>query len=239
MDKTIRLQKYLADRGVASRRASEQLIRDGRVSINGRVAELGESVRPGDKVSLDGKPVRSEIRRPTYFILYKPRGVVTTLSDELGRKCVRDLISSVSARVFPVGRLDKDSEGMLLFTDDGELANRLTSAAAHVPKTYRVTVRGNCSAEILQRMKEGMSLSSGEELLPCDISVRERDEDRTVLHITLYEGKNRQIRRMFEEFGLSVTLLKRESIGDLRLGDIKTGEIRYLTEDEITYLKSL
>ena len=134
MDKTIRLQKYLADRGVASRRASEQLIRDGRVSINGRVAELGESVRPGDKVSLDGKPVRSEIRRPTYFILYKPRGVVTTLSDELGRKCVRDLISSVSARVFPVGRLDKDSEGLLLLTNNGE--NRILMSVADVIDTY-------------------------------------------------------------------------------------------------------
>ena len=239
MDNPIRLQKYLAERGICSRRQGEEMIRAGRVSVNGKTAQIGCSVSETDKVCIDGKPLRADLRKPTYLILYKPRGVVTTLSDERGRRCLKDFLGGVSARVFPVGRLDKDSEGMVLLTDDGELANRLTAPKNHIPKTYRVTVDGLFSDEIIREMTAGMTLDEGENLLPVKIELRERDENRSVVHITLYEGKNRQIRRMCEQVGLNVRLLKRESIGDLRLGDIHPGKIRFLSEEEIRYIKSL
>lgn len=239
MEKPIRLQKYLADQGLCSRRQGEELIQTGRVTVNGKKAAIGQTVTGAEKIAVDGKPVRSVQRKPSYLILYKPRGFVTTLSDELGRRCVKDLIPNISARVYPVGRLDKDSEGMLVLTDDGELANRLASPAAHIPKTYRVTVNGELTASHIATMSQGMALDNGEQLQPAEIKVREQSETRSVFHITIYEGKNRQIRRMCEQLGLDVKLLKRESIGQLRLGNIKPGQTRFLTDDEIKYLKSL
>lgn len=239
MEKPIRLQKYLADKGLCSRRQGEVLIRDGRVTVNGKPASIGQTVVGNEKIAVDGKPLRSTRRKPSYLILYKPRGFVTTLSDELGRRCVKDLIPNISARVYPVGRLDKDSEGMLVLTDDGELANRLTSPSAHIPKTYRVTVNGELTTAMIETMSQGMSLDEGEQLQPAEVKVREQSETRSVFHITIYEGKNRQIRRMCEQLGLEVTLLKRESIGQLRLGNIKPGQTRFLTDDEINYLKTL
>ncbi len=239
MEKPIRLQKFLADQGLCSRRQGEALIEAGRVSVNGKSAYLGQTVTGEEKITVDGKPVRTTQRRPTYLILYKPRGYVTTLSDELGRKCVKDLIPNISARVYPVGRLDKDSEGMLLLTDDGELAHRLASPSAHIPKTYRVTVNGELTDEQIRQMSEGMALEDGEQLQPAEIQVREKTETRSVFHITIYEGKNRQIRRMCEQLGLQVKLLKRESIAQLRLGNIKPGQTRFLTDEEVQYIKSL
>ena len=239
MEKPIRLQKFLADQGVCSRRHGEALIVDGRVSVNGKVAYLGQTVTGDEKIAVDGKPVRSTHRRSTYLILYKPRGYVTTLSDEMGRKCVKDLIPNISARVYPVGRLDKDSEGMLLLTDDGELAHRLSSPSAHIPKTYRVTVNGELTDDQIKEMSEGMALDDGEQLQPAEIQIREKSETRSVFHITIYEGKNRQIRRMCEQLGLQVKLLKRESIAQLRLGNIKPGQTRFLSDEEVQYIKSL
>lgn len=239
MEKPIRLQKFLADQGLCSRRQGEALIEAGRVSVNGKSAYLGQTVTGEEKITVDGKPVRTTQRRPTYLILYKPRGYVTTLSDELGRKCVKDLIPNISARVYPVGRLDKDSEGMLLLTDDGELAHRLAFPSAHIPKTYRVTVNGELTDEQIRQMSEGMALEDGEQLQPAEIQVREKTETRSVFHITIYEGKNRQIRRMCEQLGLQVKLLKRESIAQLRLGNIKPGQTRFLTDEEVQYIKSL
>ncbi len=199
----------------------------------------GQAVTGKEKICVDDKPLRVSDRRPTYLMLYKPRGYVTTLADDLGRKCVKNLITGVNARVFPVGRLDKDSEGMLLLTDDGALANRLMSPASHVPKTYRVTVDGKVSETMLAQMTQGMTLDDGLELLPAQVTVKSNENDRAVLQITLYEGKNRQIRRMCEQLGLNVKLLKRERIGELRLGDIKPGGLRFLSEEEIAYLKSI
>lgn len=239
MDKPIRLQKYLAEQGLCSRRQGESWIEAGRITVNGKKAVLGQTVTGEEKIELDGKPVRNQNRKSSYLLLYKPRGYVTTLNDELGRKCVKDLIPNISARVYPVGRLDKDSEGMLLLTDDGELANRLASPATHVPKTYRVTVSGELTAQHIDTMSQGMALNDGEQLQPAEIKVREQSETRSVFHITIYEGKNRQIRRMCEQLGLTVKLLKRESIGNLRLGNIKPGQTRFLTDDEINYIKSL
>lgn len=239
MEKPIRLQKYLADQGLCSRRQGEAWIEAGRVTVNGKQAIIGQTVTGEEKIAIDGRPVRAIHRKASYLLLYKPRGYVTTLSDELGRKCVKDLIPNISARVYPVGRLDKDSEGMLLLTDDGELANRLASPAAHIPKTYRVTVNGELTAQHIETMSQGMALDDGEQLQPAEIKVREQSETRSVFHITIYEGKNRQIRRMCEQLGMDVKLLKRESIGQLRLGSIKPGQTRFLSEEEINYIKSL
>lgn len=239
MDKPMRLQKYLAEQGLCSRRQGESWIEAGRITVNGKKAILGQTVTGEEKIAVDGKPVRAQNRKSSYLILYKPRGYVTTLNDELGRKCVKDLIPKISSRVYPVGRLDKDSEGMLLLTDDGELANRLASPATHVPKTYRVTVNGELTSKHIETMSQGMALDDGEQLQPAEIKVREQSETRSVFHITIYEGKNRQIRRMCEQLGLIVKLLKRESIGNLRLGNIKPGQTRFLTDDEINYIKSL
>lgn len=240
MDNLIRLHKYLADCGCCSRRQAEKLIEQGKVTVNGITAVIGQAIIPDvDKISVDKKPVHSCEKKHTYIMMYKPRGYVTTMSDELDRKCVKDLLKEVNSRVFPIGRLDRDSEGMLLFTDDGDLANKISSPKTHVPKTYRVTVNGMLSDEALSEMVNGMTIDSKTELLPAGVFIKSSDEERTVLSITIYEGKNRQIRRMCEQLGLTVKLLKRENIGQLRLGKIKPGEIRFLDDDEIRYLKSL
>ena len=239
-ENAVRLQKYLADQGVCSRRRAEELIAAGRVQVNGARAELGQAVDPAqDRVALDGRAVRARLRRHTYIMLYKPRGVVTTMRDELGRRCVQDLLHGRGGRVFPVGRLDRDSEGMLLMTDDGALANALTSPKSKVPKTYRVTVDGELAPDALAEMEAGMTLGDGLELLPAQVHIKSAQPGRSVLLITLCEGKNRQIRRMCEQFGLQVKLLKRERIGDLRFGKLKSGEYRFLEEDEIRYLKQM
>ncbi len=234
----IRLQKYLADAGVCSRRAGEELINSGRVAVNGKEAYIGQTVNPlKDKITVDKKPVRYQVKKNTYIMMYKPRGYITTMSDDMGRKCVSDLLKGINKRVFPVGRLDKDSEGMLLFTDDGELANTITGPQWHIPKTYRVTVNGKLAKQMIDNMRSGMTLSDGQQLLPADVSVKSEEDNRTVLSITIYEGKNRQIRRMCEEFGLEVKLLKREKIGELRLKNLRAGQIRFLEDEEIEYLK--
>lgn len=239
-ENAVRLQKFLADQGVCSRRKAEELIAAGRMEVDGERAELGQAVDPGrDRVTLDGKAVRPALRRHTYIMLYKPRGVVTTMRDELGRRCVHDLLQGVNRRVFPVGRLDRDSEGMLLLTDDGALANALTSPKSKVPKTYRVTVDGALAPDAVAQMEAGMTLDDGLELLPAQVYIKSARPDRSVLLITLCEGKNRQIRRMCEQFGLQVKLLKRERIGELRFGKLKSGEHRFLEEDEIRYLKQI
>ncbi len=236
----IRLQKYLADAGVCSRRQGEEYISNGRVTVNGKVAVIGDTVNPlKDKITFDKKTVRYQYKKHTYIMMYKPRGYITTMDDELDRKCVKDLLSGINHRVFPIGRLDKDSEGMLLFTDDGELSNMLTDSKRHIPKVYRVTVNGKVDKNKIEIMKSGMTLSDGVKLLPAEVSIKSEEDSRTVISVTIYEGKNRQIRRMCEEFGLEVKLLKREKIGNLRLGNLKPGGIRFLEDSEIKYLKDI
>lgn len=236
----MRLQKFLADAGMCSRRRAEEWIAAGRVLVNGETAFLGQTVDPdADKVVLDGKAVRKKSRNYTYIMLYKPRGVVTTMSDERGRRCVRDLLHGINCRVFPVGRLDRDSEGMLLLTDDGELANALMSPKNRIPKTYRVTIDGMLPPDALAQMEAGMALDGGTQLLGAQVRVKSASPERSVLGITLFEGKNRQIRKMCEQFGLHVKLLKRERIAELRFGNLSSGEYRLLDEDEIRYLRRL
>lgn len=234
----IRLQKYLSECGIASRRKAEEYIEAGRVKVNGRPAKLGDRVDPKrDKVMFAGRRVVGQ-KKKMYIMLHKPRGYVTTLSDEKGRKCVSDLVADAGVRLFPVGRLDRDSEGLLLMTNDGEFANLLTHPSRHVSKVYRVTVRGQVTEEQLDQMAAGILLD-GEKTRPCEVHVISKGEDRTVLHFTLYQGKNRQIRRMCEAVGLTVIRLKRTMIAGVKLGMLKPGKWRELNEKEIRHLTSV
>ncbi|MCM1363893.1 MAG: rRNA pseudouridine synthase [Faecalibacterium sp.] len=234
-DGKIRLQKFLSECGVASRRKSEELIEQGRVKVNGSVASIGDKVNPKkDTVLVNGKKVIKQ-KDKTYIMLHKPRGFITTMSDELDRKCVVELISDVPGRVYPVGRLDRDSEGMLLFTNDGEFANAMTHPRKHVPKTYRVTVRPAVTEEQLTALTQGIIIDD-RKTAPAEVRVVTKEENRVVLEVILYEGRNRQIRKMCEEIGLEVARLKRTAIGSVKLGMLKQGDWRNLTDDEVRKL---
>ena len=231
----VRLQKFLAESGVASRRKSEELIDQGKVKVNGRVAMIGDKIDPKkDTVTVNGKKI-VKTKTFTYIVLHKPRGFITTMSDEKDRKCVAELIKDVDGRVYPVGRLDKDSEGMLLFTNDGAFANAMTHPTKHVPKTYRVTVRPSISEEQITALTQGVIIEE-RKTAPAEVRVITKEEGRVVLEIILYEGRNRQIRKMCEEVGLEVARLKRTAIGSIKLGMLKQGAWRHLTEDEVRKL---
>ena len=234
-DSTVRLQKFLAESGVASRRKSEELIAEGKVKVNGKVASIGDKINPKkDTVTVSGKKIvkRKEF---TYILLHKPRGFITTMSDEMDRKCVAELIKDVPVRVYPVGRLDKDSEGMLLFTNDGEFANAMTHPTKHVPKTYRVTVRPTITEDQITQLTTGIIIDD-RKTAPAQVRVVTKEEGRVVLEIIIYEGRNRQIRKMCEAVGLDVARLKRTAIGSIKLGMLKQGAWRELHEDEVRKL---
>lgn len=234
-DGKVRLQKFLAECGVASRRKSEELIDAGKVKVNGRVASIGDKVHPKkDTVTVNGKKIVKQ-KSNTYIMLHKPRGFITTMNDEMDRKCVAELIKDVPGRVFPVGRLDRDSEGMLLFTNDGEFANALTHPTRHVSKTYRVTVRPSISEEQITALTNGIIIED-RKTAPAEVRIVTKEENRVVLEIILYEGRNRQIRKMCEEIGLEVARLKRIAVGSIKLGMLKQGDWRHLTEDEVRKL---
>ena len=235
-DDRIRLQKYLSQCAVASRRKSEEIIASGKVKVNGKVAGLGDKVNPKrDTVTVSGKKIVSS-KKHYYIMLHKPRGFITTMEDELGRKCVAELVKDVGARVYPVGRLDRDSEGLLIMTNDGEFANYLTHPSKHVPKTYRVTVRPDVTEDQLVAFNEGIEID-GRKTAPADAHIIEKSDNRVVLEVILHEGRNRQIRRMCESLGLEVARLKRTHIGSLKLGMLPQGKWRNLTEDEVHRLK--
>ncbi len=237
-NKKIRLQKHLSESGVASRRKSEELIAAGKVRVNGRVAKIGDSVDPKrDKVTVFGKNVVA-VKEKVYIMLHKPRGFITTMSDERDRKCVAELVKDAPVKVFPVGRLDKDSEGLLFMTNDGELANKLTHPSSYVNKTYRVTVSGSVTDEQLDKLCSGIVLD-GVKTQPCDVFVAERKTDRTVLIFIIHEGRNRQIRRMCEEVKLQVLRLKRTEIAGVKLGMLGQGKWRDLNERELRRLMSV
>ena len=238
-DNKIRLQKHLSECGIASRRKAEELIEEGKVKVNGHVAFLGQKVDPKrDKITVRGKTVVSGNNVKTYIMLHKPRGFVTTLSDDKGRKCVTDLVKDAGTRLFPVGRLDMNSEGLLLMTNDGEFANKLTHPSSHVNKTYRVTVAGEVDDEKLITLREGIMLD-GKKTLPCDCFVAERKVDRTVLIFIISEGRNRQIRRMCEVVQLEVLRLKRTEIAGVKLGMLPQGKWRPLNEKEMRRLTNI
>ncbi len=232
----LRLQKYFSDCGVMSRRAAEEEIKKGLVKINGRVAVLGDKVLPNDIVEYKGRLIAKKTLTNTYILLNKPRGYVTTLSDEKGRKTVAELVADVGVRLYPVGRLDMDSDGLLLLTDDGELTNRLTHPRHQIPKIYHVTVKETPTSEQLRRLSSPMTID-GYEILPVKVSIVSSNADNTVLEMTLFEGRNRQIRKMCESVSLKITRLCRVAIGSIELGSLELGRWRRLTETEIAYLK--
>lgn len=235
MDNKVRLQKFLAESGVASRRKSEELIDQGKVKVNGVVAKIGDKIDPKrDTVTVSGKKIIKQ-KNFKYIMLNKPRGFITTMSDEQDRKCVAELVRDVPERVYPVGRLDRESEGMLLFTNDGEFANSLTHPSKHVPKTYRVTVRPSISDDQITAIASGIVIDD-RKTAPADVRVVTKEENRVVLEITLYEGRNRQIRKMCEEIGLEVARLKRIAVGSIKLGMLKQGDWRELNEEEVRKL---
>ncbi len=235
----IRLQKIISDNGICSRRKAEEMISQGRVKVNGRPVKVGDKADPmKDLISIDGEPIRIERRRSLrYIMLNKPRGYVTTMSDELDRKNVTELLTGVGDRVYPIGRLDKNSEGLLLFTNDGRLANDIMHPSRHITKTYRVTVRPDIDDETLVKLAEGVVID-GKKTLPCTVLVLEKQPGRVVLQMTISEGRNRQIRKMCEAVGLEVARLKRTSIGPVRLGMLKPGEWRDLKPDELRALRT-
>ena len=235
MPEKIRLQKILAASGVASRRKAEEMIAAGRVTVNGRVAHLGDSALPGkDKVLLDGQPL-GHSEKKLYLALHKPRGFVTTLHDERGRKCVAQLVEDVGERVYPVGRLDKDSEGLLLLTNDGDFANQVAHPKRHVAKTYRVTVRPSVTEDQLNQLSTGIVIE-GRRTAPAKVRVFQQELGRVVLEIVLYEGRNREIRKMCEALGLEVARLKRIAVGPVCLGMLPQGKYRELTKEELRAL---
>ena len=234
-EEKVRLQKFMSECGVASRRKSEELIESGKVRVNGAVASLGDKINPKkDTVTVSGKKIVKQ-KEHKYIMLHKPRGFITTMSDEMERKCVAQLISDVPQRVYPVGRLDRESEGLLLFTNDGEFANALTHPKKHVSKTYRVTVRPGVTDEQLSAITEGIIIDD-RKTAPAEVRVVTKEDNRVVLEIILYEGRNRQIRKMCEQLDLEVARLKRTAIGSVKLGMLKQGDWRDLTEDEVRKL---
>lgn len=234
-----RLQRYLAHAGVASRRAAERLIAQGRVSVNGAVVtELGAKVTGGiDLVELDGSPVAARRGAHAYYALNKPAGYLTTLSDPQGRPTIVGLIPQGAARLFAVGRLDADTTGLLILTDDGELAHRLMHPAYHVPKTYRVTLAKVPSEAVLQRLRSGVPLDDGL-TAPADARVVECDTHGCVTSLTIREGRKRQVRRMFSVLGHPVLALSRVSFGPVELGSLELGVTRALSEEEVLALRS-
>ena len=234
---TVRLQKYFTDCGVLSRRAAEAEIAAGKVTVNGAVAVTGQKIDPErDVVEYRGVRVPPVAAEKVTVLLHKPRGFVTTLSDEKGRHTVAELVADVGVRLYPVGRLDMDSDGLLLMTCDGELANRLIRPAHTLPKKYRVCVKGEVSPAALARLNEPFLLD-GYTTRPAMVRLLSREGDNSLLSFELYEGRNRQIRRMCEEVRLPVLALTRVAIGELTLGNLPVGHYRVLTKKETDYLK--
>ncbi len=235
---TERIQKFISECGVMSRRAAEKAIEDGRVTVNGVPAKIGQAVSSSDVVKVDGAKIK-KVSEYIYIMMYKPKGYVTTLSDEKDRKCVVDLLEGLGGeRVYPIGRLDYNSEGLLLLTNDGELTNKLTHPSGHVDKVYHVTVKGEVCADKLGLLRSELVID-GYKIKPVKVEIITYNGENTVLRMTLSEGRNRQIRRMCEIAGLFVKKLKRVSIGEINIGTLKTGKWRELTPAQIKYLKSI
>ena len=236
MDASVRLQKFISDAGVTSRRKAEELIAAGRVHVNGAPASIGQKIDPKhDSVTVDGRKVARRTEY-VYLMLHKPRGYVTTMSDEMDRKCVASLLQDADRRVYPVGRLDRDSEGLLLVTNDGRFANAMTHPSRHISKTYRVTVRPEVTDEQITVLT-GALMIDGRKTVPADVRLIRSEEGKSVLEFVIYEGRNRQIRRLCEEAGLETVRLKRLSIGGVSLGRLRVGEYRALTHEEVALLK--
>ena len=230
-----RLQKLIARAGICSRRTAETLLTAGRVTVNGVAAHLGDKADADtDVIAIDGTAI-AFAEPSVYLMLNKPRGYVTTLRDELGRATAAELVADCGVRVFPVGRLDKESEGLLLFTNDGALMQAMTHPSHQVDKTYEVTVTGQL--EGAEDRLSAVTELDGEPIVPAQVEIMERREGQALLRVTIHQGKNRQIRRMCAQVGMQVTRLRRVSEDALTLGDLKPGQWRYLTDAEVAALK--
>ena len=234
----MRINKFLAENGIASRRHADTMISAGRIKINGKLATLGASVEEGDEVLLDDQPIVISEKKEEYYLMNKPKGVVCTVSDDRGRKTVMDLLPEGVGRVFPVGRLDYATEGLLILTNDGDLAYRLTHPMTEVPKTYMARIEGTLTEKDLNPIRSGVELD-GVLTKKCKAHIVETNKAYTKVHITITEGRNRQVRRMFEAIGRNVEFLKRISIGQLKLTGLDRGQIRPLSAEEIAYLKGI
>lgn len=234
-----RIQKVLSQNGIVSRRNAEKLIEQDRVKVNGRPAKIGMSIDPvRDIVDIDDKRVHLKRKHDKYYImLHKPRGYVTTMNDEFGRKCVKDLVKDVGSRVYPVGRLDKDSEGLLLLSNDGNFCNSITHPSKQITKVYRVTVRPSITDDQLVKLADGIVID-GKKTLPATVRVLVDEPNRVVIEMGIKEGRNRQIRKMCEALGLEVARLKRLSVGPIRLGMLKPGEYRELKPSELIAIRN-
>ncbi len=232
----IRLNKFLAECGVAGRRECDKLIADGCVTVNGKVAQLGCCVSETDKIAVNGRRI-SDVQRKYYLMLHKPKGYVTTVKDDLGRKTVMDLID-IKARLYPVGRLDYDTEGLLILTNDGQLANRLTHPRNEVDKTYICRLSGILTESERLQLERGVIID-GVKTAHARVKILKRDQHHTRCEITIHEGRNRQVKKMFQTVGKEVEFLKRVAVGNLRLGGLPRGEYRFLNAEEIDYLKNL
>lgn len=233
----MRINKFLAECGVASRRACDKLIESGAVLVNGKKAAIGDDVSEKDEITVDGQPVKRKLVH-SYYIMNKPKGYVCTVKDDKDRKTVMSLLPEGAGRIYPVGRLDYDTEGLLLFTDDGDLAFRLTHPKSEIPKTYLVRIEGAIGDKELNRLRAGVELD-GKLTGKSKVKVIETDKQYTKLHVTINEGRNRQVRRMFECVGKQVDFLKRIRIGDLGLGSLARGKVRRLSDEEVFYLSNL
>ena len=234
----MRLNKYIAQSGIASRRKADELTVNGNVKVNGRVMkELGYDVLPDDTVEVNGRVISADEKK-VYIALNKPKGFVTTMSDDKDRLTVADLVSDIPERIFPVGRLDYNTTGLLIMTNDGDLANKLSHPKHHVEKTYRVKVSGVLSGKRIGALRKGVDIG-GFVTSPARVTLVKQTEKSAVATITIHEGKNRQVRKMFKAVGCPVQELTRIAIGDIQLARLKEGTYRKLTKQEIEYLKNL
>ncbi len=232
----MRINKYLSSCGIASRRHCDDLIKEGKVYINGKTAQIGDEVEDGDDILCDGKKIVPQ--KDEYFILNKPKGYISSVHDEKGRKTVLDLLPKDAGRIYPVGRLDYDSEGLIILTTDGDLAQHLTHPSNEVPKTYLVKIKGHVTESDLNPIRSGIEID-GHLTKKCKAHIVETNKEYTKVNITLKEGKYHEVKKMFSSIGHEVQLLKRIKIGDLTLKGLDRGKWRRLTDNEIMYLKSL
>ncbi|WP_221565267.1 pseudouridine synthase [Alkalihalobacillus sp. TS-13] len=234
-----RLQKVIAQAGVTSRRKAEKLIQDGQVKVNGGVVrELGTKVSPSDEIEVNGVPIDKE--EPVYFLFYKPTGVISSVKDEKGRKVVTDYFPDIEQRIFPVGRLDYDTSGLLILTNDGDFANTLMHPKYHVEKRYVAKVKGIPSKLEIRQLSKGIMLDDGK-TAPAKVKMKSLDKKKqtAIIELTIHEGRNRQVRRMFEALGYPVQKLKREGYGNLDLRGLNPGDSRTMTPHEVKQLRNL
>lgn len=239
MAEEVRLQKYISDCGIMSRRAAEKEIEKGLVTVNGEPAELGQKIVPGrDIVMYNGIKISRSGDRKLYIMLNKPAGYLTSMSDDRGRKCVSELVADLGERVYPCGRLDLESEGMLIMTNDGEMANKLTHPGHNFSKLYHVKIDTIATPEIIAALSEPMIID-GYKIQPVKVKLVTHKRDCSILSFELYEGRNRQIRKMCENVGIRVKNLRRVSVGELQFNGLEVGQWRFLTASEIRYLKKV